>query len=205
MSSNNTSNTASNTTYTADAKSVATKAVETGAYVAERAKQHTDSAQASGQGYLEHVKGLANSANDSLQNGVGAAKEKWNDTSRQATQATDDFQKNAKAHTDSAASEGQKDVEDAKASAGGYVEQAKSLAGSVLASAQGYVSAGQEQVQNWHPENNETTTSSIATTLHSTASTALETTKSYLASAQESLQPQTDKVKPHVENAASNV
>lgn len=118
----------------------------------------------------------------------------------------DALQKDLAATTDAAAAQGKHDVHAAAQTGQSYLDQAKLVAGSALATAQGYVQAGQNKLQNSETAG-DNGNAGVTGTLASAAGTALGVTKNALSYAQETLQPHVDSAKaaaqPHIDNAAN--
>ncbi|KZS93460.1 hypothetical protein SISNIDRAFT_454652 [Sistotremastrum niveocremeum HHB9708] len=198
------------------------------AYGSERAQQEAKADTAKVEGYLNQGNSVANQAASTFQDAAITAQEKGYDAAATTSDAANQFGNQAAAVTGQAVHEGQENVEAAKATGAGYLEQAKNLAGTALATAQGYVQAGQEAIA---PKEGESTQSSIVNTLQSTASTALGYTKSALSTAQSTIsntaqsaygaaqphidaateaaaphvQAAKDAIQPHLENAQATV
>ncbi|KAI5117071.1 hypothetical protein M0805_007948 [Coniferiporia weirii] len=176
----------------------ATQAVESGIFASDRANQGDVDENAVRREAEIKASKVQSVASDAAE----VAQDKFPDTAKQTASTTDVLQNDLAEKTDAAAAEGQKDVEDVKAAGATYVGQAKQYAGSILATAQGYLDAGQNKLS---PQNGTTQAGGIVPTLQSATGTALGTTKNLLSSAQEMLQPHVENARaaaqPHIDSA----
>ncbi|KAL5535829.1 hypothetical protein ACEPAF_3923 [Sanghuangporus sanghuang] len=185
----------------------ATKAVESGIYATERSKQeakgYTQTTSALGSDIKRDAENKTSEVQTVASDAAEKAQQKFPETVAQTASTADVLQNKLSEKTNEAASEGKKDVEAAKATGNSYVEQAKTVGASVLATAEGYVQAGQNKLT----QTAQSEGGGVVPTLAGAANSALGATKSALGYAQETLQPHVENaratVQPHVENAAS--
>ncbi|THH07357.1 hypothetical protein EW145_g3443 [Phellinidium pouzarii] len=185
----------------------ATDAVESGIYASVDAEQKTNAVDSgavrrNAERKASEVQSVASDAADLAQLNFPSAGE-------QTASTADVLQNDLAGKTNAASAEGQKDVESAKATSASYVDQAKFFAGSVLATAQGYVEAGQNKISS---QNETIRNEGVGSTLQSAAGTALGAAGSALSAAhidaaadaaQQYVQSAKETVQPHVDSAVN--